>query len=132
MLVLLTRRSCRYFYWRLRRRLQEEAAMKRLAVADPTLSRDARMALINSAISTADLDLHHDQAVTLALEKSKAAIDVKVKDARSSSISEAIMSMSNEDHGAVVEGLKRALGQRLSGEDLAVSFLRVVLPISLD
>lgn len=95
--------------------------MKRLAAADPTLSREARMELVISAISSNELNLENDQAVTLALEKAKAAIDISVKAARSSSISDAILTMSNEDHSAVVEGLKKALGQKLSAEDLAVS-----------
>lgn len=77
------------------------------------------MAIVESAISSDSIDLANDQAVTLALEQSKAAIDGYVKDARSNSISETILAMSNEDPEAVVEALKRVLGERLSGEDLA-------------
>lgn len=113
-------RLVRYFYWRLRRRLQEEAALKRLRVANPSLTREAGMAIVTAAISDeSSLDLENDRTVTEALEKSKAAISVRVKEERASSISEAILNMSVEDGGAVLEGVKRAWGQRLSAEDLA-------------
>lgn len=112
----------RYFYWRLRRRLEEEAASKRLAIADPSLSRKARMAIIASTISSVQ-DVKNDQEVTLALEQSLAAIDLKVKESRASSISATVEKMSEEDHLAVVDGLKRALGEKLSGDDLAVSLI---------
>lgn len=111
----------RYFYWRLRRRLQEEAASKRLATADPTLTREARMAIVQSTLAAGDsVDETNDEAVTLALEKGLAAVDSKVKQARSSSIAQQVAKMSSEDHDAVVEGVKQALGQRLSGSDLEV------------
>lgn len=77
------------------------------------------MEIVESAISSGELDLMNDQAVALALEQCKGAIDTYVKEARSNSISETILAMSNEDPAAVVEALKRVLGERLSGEDLA-------------
>jgi len=111
--------SRRYFYWRVRRRLQEESALKRLRAANPSLTRDAALQIVQAAISSHDLDLSSDRSVTEALEKSKAHITTRVKEERGSSISEAILSMSDEDAGAVIEGVKRAWGQRLSADDLA-------------
>lgn len=110
----------RYFYQRLRRRLQEEDAIKRLVAADPSLSREAAMEIVEGTVS--DVDLKNDQAVVAALEKSSTKIASAVKDARASNISETILAMSDEDSGAVLEGLKRAYGSRLSAEDLAVRF----------
>lgn len=110
----------RYFYNRLRRRLAEEDALKRLAVADPSLNREARMELITEAISSGDLDLENDAAVTVALEKGKATIANRVKETRANAIGDAIVTMAKEDHAGVVEGIKRMLGEKLGAEDLAV------------
>lgn len=77
------------------------------------------MAIIESTISDSEnVDLAHDESVTLALEQNLSTIDLKVKEARGSSIVETITKMSIEDHQAVVEGLKRAMGDKLSAEDL--------------
>lgn len=111
--------SRKYFYWRLRRRLQEEAASKKLAVADPSLSRAARLELVTAALNNDSLDLENDQAVTLALEACESAIALQAKKVRASAIGESILSMSNEDHAAVVDGLKRVLGGRLDADGLA-------------
>lgn len=107
----------------MRRRLQEEAASKRLAAADPTLTRAERMEIIESTLETGpdDVDPLNDEAVTLALEKGIASIDGKVKEARSRSIADQISAMSKEDHHAVVEALKKVLGERQMGSaDLEV------------
>ena len=69
-----------------------------------------------------DVDPLNDEAVTLALEQGGASIDGKVKEARSRSIAEQISAMSKEDHHAVVEALKKVLGERQMGSaDLEVS-----------
>lgn len=110
----------RYFYWRLRRRLQEEAASKKLAKADPTLSRAARMEIVQATVNTGSIDMVNDEAVAIALEDATAAIEAQVKAARAAAISETILAMSSEDHDAVMEAMKRVLGERLAGDDLAV------------
>ncbi|KAI5477007.1 hypothetical protein MNV49_006965 [Pseudohyphozyma bogoriensis] len=111
--------SRRYFYWRLRRRLQEEDALKKLKAANPTLTREAGLKIIEESIESSALDLSSDRSVTEALEKGKAAITTRVKAERATSISDSIAAMSAEDSSAVLEGLKSAYGQRLSAEDLA-------------
>jgi acetyl-CoA carboxylase/biotin carboxylase 1 len=115
--------SRRYFYWRLRRRLQEEESLKRLTVAKPSLSREDRLRMIHSTIASESIDLENDQAVALALEKYKSAIEAQVKASRADTITETILTMSKEDRGAVLEGLKRSLGTNLNEDDLSVSCL---------
>ncbi|GAA5983453.1 hypothetical protein JCM11641_007854 [Rhodosporidiobolus odoratus] len=112
--------SRRYFYNRLRRRLAEEQALSSLAAADPSLSRAARLDAVNAAIASPELDLDNDLAVATALEKGKGTIAERVKALRSGSIASSIAQLASEDRSAVVEGLKRALGEKLTAEDLAM------------
>ena len=111
--------TARYFYNRLRRRLAEEDALKRLATADPSLSREARMEIITQAIA-GDLDLENDSAVAVALEKGKGNIATLVKQTRAQAIGDSIASMAEEDKAGVVEGIKKMLGEKLNSDDLAV------------
>ncbi|GAA5824966.1 hypothetical protein JCM11251_006044 [Rhodosporidiobolus azoricus] len=111
--------SRRYFFNRLRRRLAEEQALSSLAAADPSLSRADRLESVYQAIASQDLDFENDQAVAAALEKGKVTIAEKVKALRSGSIATEIAQLVGEDRSAVVEGLKLALGSKLSTDDLA-------------
>lgn len=114
--------SRRYFYNRLRRRLAEEDALKRLSAANSSLSREERMQIVNESIATDGLDFNNDAAVAIALEKGKGAIASRVKDTRAVAIGDSIASMAEEDHAGVVEGIKMLLSDKLNSDDLAVSW----------
>lgn len=101
----------------MRRRLSEEAASKRLAVADPTLTREERMSIVESVLSNEDLDHSNDEAMALALEASISAIDHKVKQARSTSISQQVTKMAGEDHEAFITATKKILAAQMSTAD---------------
>ncbi|KDE05599.1 acetyl-CoA carboxylase [Microbotryum lychnidis-dioicae p1A1 Lamole] len=117
--TLVWSESRRYFYQRLLRRLAEEDALKRLAVADPTLSREARVDIVKAAINESQADYENDPAVTSALEQHKAKIASRVKDVRSNAMADVVAAMTKEDGQGVLEGLKRALGEKLSSDDVA-------------
>lgn len=119
--------SRRYFYNRLRRRLAEEDALKRLSIADPTLSREERLDIVYQSVGSDDLDLDNDVAVVAALEKGKAAIASRVKETRAVAIGESIAAMADEDHAGVVEGIKRLLSDKLGSDDMAVSRHTILL-----
>lgn len=99
--------------------MAEEDALKRLSVADPTLSRKDRMDIITEAIA-GDVDLENDAAVTVAFEKHQGAINSRVKETRANAIGDTIAAMADEDKAGVVEGIKRMLGEKLNSDDLAV------------
>ncbi|GAA5906155.1 hypothetical protein JCM6882_006061 [Rhodosporidiobolus microsporus] len=111
--------SRRYFFNRLRRRLAEEQALAALAAADPSLSRADRLEAAYQAIASQELDFENDQAVAAAFEKGKATLAERVKALRSGSIASSIAQLAGEDRSAVVEGLKLALGSKLTTDDLA-------------
>ncbi|GAA6021680.1 hypothetical protein JCM10207_008111 [Rhodosporidiobolus poonsookiae] len=117
--ALVWEESRRYFFNRLRRRLAEEQAVSALGAADASLSRAERLAAVHAAIATPELDLNNDQAVAAALEKGKAGLADRVKAVRAGSIASSIASLAFEDRSAVVEGLKLALGDKLTTDDLA-------------
>jgi acetyl-CoA carboxylase/biotin carboxylase 1 len=109
-----------YFYWRLRRRLAEEDGIRRLAAADSSLDRKSRLEIVNSVLSS-DVDAENDQAVASALEKGQTDLLARVKSARSNSIAQSVAEMlANGDSAAVLEGLKKAKGDSLTSEQLAL------------
>lgn len=111
---------CSYFYWRLRRRLAEEDGVRRLAAADASLDRKARLAIVNSVVA-AEVDASNDQAVAAALEKGHADLVVRVHAARQNSIAQSVADMvASGDASAVLEGLKRAKGESLTAEQIAL------------
>ncbi|KAL8276908.1 hypothetical protein RQP46_010736 [Phenoliferia psychrophenolica] len=115
--ALVWSESRKYFFNRLRRRLLEEASIKKLLAANPSLTRTAAMEIVEASINGTDLT--NDAAATVALEKSAAALAASVKAERSSAIAESIASMKDEDSNAVAEAVSKAYGSKLSAEDLA-------------
>ncbi|GAA5834604.1 hypothetical protein JCM3766R1_003613 [Sporobolomyces carnicolor] len=117
---LVWQESRRYFYWRLRRRLAEEDGVRRLAAADASLDRKARLAIVNSVVA-AEVDASNDQAVAAALEKGHADLVARVHAARQNSIAQSVADMvASGDASAVLEGLKRAKGESLTAEQIAL------------
>lgn len=109
----------RYFYWRLRRRLEESGIAKRLFAADSSLSTAEQQELVASFVAAdMSVDASNDQAVTLALEKNPASVAAKIKEMRSKKIARTIGEMAGEDHEAFVQALTASLGKDLSPADI--------------
>ncbi|KWU41533.1 hypothetical protein RHOSPDRAFT_36903 [Rhodotorula sp. JG-1b] len=109
--------SRRYFYARLQRRLLEEDAVRRLGVANPTLSRAQRLAIIHETLG--DAELTNDFAAARALEANAASIAERVKSARADTIASSVAELAAEDKEAFVAALQQVLGDKLSAADLA-------------
>ncbi|BGO92724.1 hypothetical protein NBRC10512_003896 [Rhodotorula toruloides] len=108
----------RYFYARLRRRLAEEAAVKRLGDADPTLSRDERLAIVHDAVGQG-VDLNNDLAAAAAFEQGAAAITERVKLARATTVASTLAQLAQDDKEAFAASLQQVLGDKLTAADLA-------------
>lgn len=108
----------KYFYWRLRRRLAEEGVIKQLAKADSSLSRQQRLAVVQSIVNASE----GDASAANALEKQSAsAIQAKIQQIRSAKVSNDIAQLAQTDRAALLEGIKAAFGG--SSELQAVSQL---------
>lgn len=108
----------RYFYLRAKRRILEEAAITRIAAANPSLSREDKLAYLAQVIP-ANVDLASDAAVADALEQAANDITATVRTARTSAIASQIASLATEDGAAFAEGLRAALGDKLDAETVA-------------
>jgi acetyl-CoA carboxylase/biotin carboxylase 1 len=97
----------KYFYWRLRRRLAEEVVAKKLAAADSTLSRDARVAIVQNIVDASE----SDEAAVAALEKgSTAEVQSKVSEVRKAKVAADVAKLAQTDRAALLEGFKAAFG----------------------
>lgn len=108
--------SRKYFYWRLKRRLQEESVLARLAQADPSLKREQHQEslreVLSELVSSAGGDLEDDVAVTEALERNEDVIGRKVSEAKKSNVVDTIARLSRADRDAFVEGVRLAFGEQ--------------------
>lgn len=97
----------RYFYWRLRRRLAEENVAKQLATADPSMSREERVGIVQSMVDASE----SDQAAVAMLEKqATSAVQQKVAEVRKAKIANDVAKMALTDRAALLEGFKAAFG----------------------
>lgn len=97
----------RYFYWRVRRRLAEENVAKQLAVADASLSRQERVAIVQSIVDESE----NDQAAVATLEKeAQTSVQKKISEARKAKIASDVAKMAQTDRAALLEGFKAAFG----------------------
>jgi len=110
--------SRRFFYWRLKRRLQEERAVQSLSKADSTLSRETCLEIIEKAISDIDdeADSSDDRSYAEALERDPSYISTAVTQAKARTLAASIAKMAGEDKAALVSALKDVFGDRLSSE----------------
>lgn len=109
--------SRRYFYARLKRRLLEEDAVKRLGVANPTLLRAERLDIVHSTLGNAELT--DDFAAARALEANSGSIAERVKSARADTIASSVAKLAAEDKEAFAAALQQVLGDKLNAADLA-------------
>lgn len=109
----------KYFYWRLRRRLAEEYAIKALVKADSTITRQQSEAIIRDIVAADQAD----EAAAIALEKESAtAIEAQIKNVRKAKIAKDIASLAQTDRAALLEGLKAAFGTDSSLQAVSVLF----------
>ncbi|KAH9821615.1 acetyl-CoA carboxylase [Melampsora americana] len=117
--------SRRYFYWRLRRRLLEEEAMKVIEkMAGEGLDREGRKKFLNDRLGI-DLKTATDREVASKLEDLKSKAGWEKMEGLESLKDEACVKNLTEICGkasiqSLINGLKNGLGERLNSEELAV------------
>ncbi|KAH8674294.1 acetyl-CoA carboxylase [Xylariales sp. PMI_506] len=108
----------RFFYWRVRRRLNEEYILKRMAAATtgsskPTTAATAEQRALNQRTLAAwtgvgDYDWN-DKAVANWFEQNTETITTKVKQLKSQTVAGSVSSLLSEDKAAALKGLKEML-----------------------
>jgi len=111
--------SRRYFYWRTKRRLAEEQALKRLAEANPSLSRQERFAILRSAAPSEDQS--DDRKYVSSLENAASQINSEVTKAQGSQIAANLATLAKLDKDALAAALNKNFAQ--SDVDALVSLL---------
>jgi acetyl-CoA carboxylase/biotin carboxylase 1 len=103
----------RFFYWRLRRRLNEENVLARYATANPDLSlQDRRNLLVNLV----QCDPSSNRQVAEWIEQNQAAIGAAMADVRSAYVSTKIVKFAETEKDGALKGLLAVLST-LSAED---------------
>lgn len=78
-------RSREYFYWRAKRRILEDGFVDRLRGADPTMTKAAAVAALQSMYGASG-DWDDNRAVSAFFESNQAALDDKVKATKAASV----------------------------------------------
>ena len=119
-----------YFYWRVRRRLNEEYLIRDIkTVTDDRLTRDEMMKLVQDWFK-ADTsgDANNEQFVSEWFHQYKDQIKQRVAQLKSNTLEEKIVEFGLEDNFAVIEGFSKLLKQmspedrKKAGEKLASLF----------
>lgn len=105
--------SRRFFYWRLRRRLNEENILSRYATANPDLSLQDRRTLIANLV---ECDLSSDREVAEWIEQNGPAVSAAIAAVRSAYVSSRIVSFAETEKDGALQGLLAVLST-LSEED---------------
>ncbi|KAI5781195.1 acetyl-CoA carboxylase [Geopyxis carbonaria] len=102
----------RYFYWRLRRRLAEETLLKRLSIADKSVSRAQNLERLKSLIVTDEASTvfeTNDRLVANWYEENRKMILEKIERLRQESVKIQVAKLI-DDHGkAAIRGVSLAL-----------------------
>ncbi|TIA89702.1 hypothetical protein E3P79_02793 [Wallemia ichthyophaga] len=110
--------SRRYFYKRLRRRLDEEAIINRLGKANPLMDRSARLSILYNIYSQKNVDLDDDSNIALFIERERQAIDEIVQLVHSRYIEAQISQFSAVNRQGTLEGIAKLM-DTLSAEERA-------------
>lgn len=100
----------RFFYWRLRRRLNEESILKKLAatsIRDP-VSRAVRLQTLQAWTGIAKFD-KDDRAVAMWYEENKKNVNSKVEAMRSDGVASDIASLLRSNKEGGLKGIKQVL-----------------------
>lgn len=118
--------SRRYFYWRLRRRLLEEEALKAIEEADVagSLDRVGRMQFLGERLSGKLTDREVAESLEALKQSGDGWSQMKgLEGLRRASMVKALGKLCESASVTdLVEGLKSGFGERLGSEELAVSF----------
>ena len=112
--------SRRYFYKRLRRRLDEEAVYTRLSKADPSLDRLAKFSLLANVYSQKDIDIDDDSKVAQFIEEDRQTIDEVVHAVESRHIESQISTFAQSNRRGTLEGIAKLM-ESLSQDERNVS-----------
>ena len=96
--------SRQYFYWRIQRRLKEEAMLAEIGAADDALDRTARLAVLDRA--TGGLASLSDRQAVDTLERAGSTLQTEIAKLKSARIAASIASMASLDRGAISEALQ--------------------------
>ncbi|OZJ03120.1 hypothetical protein BZG36_03869 [Bifiguratus adelaidae] len=102
----------RFFYWRLRRRLNEEYTIRKIAVANSKLKRSHILKYLkhwfNADVQGQDWE-SSDLAVTEWMEKQRDTIERRIDQMRHDALAEQIVSIAAQDKDAVVDGIHKII-----------------------
>ncbi|CCF60308.1 hypothetical protein KAFR_0J02440 [Kazachstania africana CBS 2517] len=107
--------SRKYFFWRLRRKLDEEYLIRRLDSVLPTSSRLEKIARLRSWLP-AHIENDNDQHVSKWIEENFQTIDDKLKSLKLESFAQGLAKSIRNDHDNAINGLSEVL-KMLSAED---------------
>ena len=111
--------SRRFFFWRIRRRLNEEYLIKRIGEALPNSSRLERVARLKSWYNSAH-DFDDDMAIAKYLEESHKEMAVKVAKLKKDSATQHLVSFVRNNRDQAIAGLSQALKQLSASEREAI------------
>ncbi|XXG96784.1 hypothetical protein Hte_003075 [Hypoxylon texense] len=124
--VLEWKNARRFFYWRVRRRLNEEHILKRLAAtsasklsdsnsAAATEDRKHHLRLLAAWSGIADFD-HNDKSVVTWYEENAKVIETKVEQIKADAVSREMADLLRADKASALKGLKDMLHMMPVGE----------------
>ncbi|KAI1760675.1 acetyl-CoA carboxylase [Hypoxylon sp. FL1150] len=124
--VLEWKNARRFFYWRVRRRLNEEHILKRLAAtsasklsestsAAATEDRKHHLRLLAAWSGIADFD-HNDKSVVTWYEDNAKVIEAKVEQIKADAVSREMADLMRADKASALKGLKDMLHMMPVGE----------------
>ncbi|KAJ9659094.1 acetyl-coenzyme-A carboxylase [Coniosporium apollinis] len=117
------REARRFFYWRLRRRLNEEYILKRMAAVaskdvgslSPTAARATHLELLKTWSGVPNFE-KDDMSVAVWYEENRKQVSEKVEGMKRAGIAEDVAGLVRRDKEGALEGLKTALSMLPTGE----------------
>ncbi|OBZ91864.1 Acetyl-CoA carboxylase [Choanephora cucurbitarum] len=107
------RRARHYFYWRVRRRLCEEYAFRKIVAAtDSTMSREDMASLVKQWFANDHESTDYDEAdeiVSEWFEKRASVIDQRISKLKTDSLKQQVATLGSVDQEAVIEGFSQLL-----------------------
>jgi acetyl-CoA carboxylase/biotin carboxylase 1 len=114
--VLTWKTSRQYFFYRVKRRLNEEYLKKNIAVANPTFSEDEVTALLQEWMK----DVNDDKAAVKWFDTQAAAIKQKLKHLREGYVKLQVANATTEDPASALSGLLAGLDTLPHQQKLAI------------
>ncbi|KAF2758995.1 acetyl-CoA carboxylase acc1 [Pseudovirgaria hyperparasitica] len=100
----------RFFYWRCRRRLNEEYILKRMAAAAPAdlTSRGNNLAHLKAWSAVADFD-NDDMSVAIWYEENRKEVNAKVDSIKKDGVANEVSALLRKDKDSALKGVAQAL-----------------------